>query len=72
MVILCTSLYAADQDELIQDAADVYCTASINQFLGRRPSDRDYRAVNKLGESMVDGGAAKLAGVEPQELMMQY
>lgn len=72
MVILCTSLYAADQDELIQDAADVYCTASVNQYLGRRPTDRDYRAVNKLGESMVDGGASKLAGVEPQEVMMQY
>lgn len=72
MVVLCTSLYAAEQDELIQEAADVYCTSAVNQFLGRRPSDRDYRVVNKLGESLVDGGAARLAGVEPHEVMMQY
>lgn len=72
IVVLCTSLYGADQEELIQDAADVYCTNAINQHLGRRPSDRDYRAVNKLGESIVDGGFTTLASVTPQEVMMQY
>ena len=72
IVVLCTSLYASDHDELIQQAADVYCTQSVNQHLGRRPSDRDFKAVTKLGESIADGGLVSFTGVAADEVMMQY
>jgi alkylation response protein AidB-like acyl-CoA dehydrogenase len=72
IVVLCTSLYAAEQSELIKDAADVYCTNAINQYLGRRPSDKDFRAANKLGETIAEGAVDTLTGVPQHGVMMQY
>jgi alkylation response protein AidB-like acyl-CoA dehydrogenase len=72
IVVLCTSLYASRQSELVQQAANVYCTETINQYLGRRTSDRDYKTINKLGESIVDGGWKEFASEIPDEIMMTY
>jgi alkylation response protein AidB-like acyl-CoA dehydrogenase len=72
IVILATSLYAAEQSQLVQDAADAYCTSTISQYRGQRPSDKEYRAINKLGETIVDGGVQELANVPAHEVMMQY
>jgi alkylation response protein AidB-like acyl-CoA dehydrogenase len=72
IVVLCTSLYASRKSELVQAAANVYCTETINQYLGRRNSDRDYKTVNKLGEALVDGGWKEFSSDVPDEIMMTY
>jgi alkylation response protein AidB-like acyl-CoA dehydrogenase len=72
IVVLCTSLYASKQGELIQQAADAFCTEARNTHLGRRASDRDYRAINKLGESIVEGGWKEFSSEVPDELLMTY
>jgi len=73
LVILCTSLYAYRQpEEIWRDAADVYCTSARNKWLGRRPSDRDFRAATRLGESIAEGGVASIAGGTPDDILMKY
>lgn len=72
IVVLCTSLYASRQSELIQEAAHVFCLEAANHYKGRRHSDKDYRAINKLGESIVDGGWKSFSTDTPDEILMQY
>ncbi|MEM7314984.1 MAG: acyl-CoA dehydrogenase family protein [Planctomycetota bacterium] len=73
IVMLATALYAArSNDEVIQDAAAVICGDLKRQLTGKRPSDRDYRTVTKLGQKIMDGGFKSLAGIEPEEIMMKY
>ena len=73
VTILCTSLYAARQDnEVVRDAADVLCQDLIRKLNGRRPSDRYFRKVTQLGETIVDGGFESIAGLKPDEILMPY
>ncbi|QDU95524.1 acyl-CoA dehydrogenase family protein [Lignipirellula cremea] len=73
VVVLCTSLYAAEsQDEVIREAADVICRDLIREHLGRRPSDKYFRQVTKLGQKIVDGGFSSIASITAEEVMMPY
>ena len=73
VIILCTSLYAARQDdEIIHAAADILCQDLRRQLSGRRPSDRYFRAVTKLGQQLVDGGHKSIADVQSDEILMRY
>ncbi len=73
VTILCTSLYAARQnDEVVRQAADVICQDLTRKLTGERPSDRYFRTVTKLGEAIVDGGFKSIAGLNAGEIMMQY
>jgi hypothetical protein len=73
VTILCTSLYGARQnDEVIQAAADVACQDLIRKLRGQRPSDRYFRQVTRLGETIVEGGFASIAGYQPDEILMPY
>lgn len=73
IVMLCTSLYAARQtDEVIRDAAHVFCTATTNAYLGKRTSDRDFRTVTGLGQTIADGGFTSIAGLVPDDILMKY
>ena len=73
VVILCTSLYAARaDDEVVQHAADVLCQELRRQLSGKRPSDSYFRSVTQLGETIVDGGFASIAGLQPDEILMSY
>jgi len=73
IVILCTSLHAARQDdEVVTQAADVLCQDLTRQLLGKRPEDRYFRAMNQLGETIVDGGFKSIAGVQSDEILMPY
>jgi alkylation response protein AidB-like acyl-CoA dehydrogenase len=73
VVILCTSLYAARQDDdLVRAAADVLCRDLRRKLEGERPSDGYFRAVNDLGDAIADGGFKLLAGVGAQEILMPY
>jgi len=73
VVILCTSLYASQQsDEIVRDAADILCQEMIRELNGRRPSDRYFRSVTKLGEAIVDGGFQSIANHTPDDILMPY
>jgi hypothetical protein len=73
VTILCTSLYAARQnDEVVRQAADVLCQDLTRKITGRPASDRYYRTVTKLGETIADGGFKSIAGVDAGEIMMPY
>ena len=72
-VILCTSLYASrSSDELVKKAADCICQELTRQLHGRRPSDRDFRAVARLGEAVEAGGFEPVAGLAQGEILMRY
>ena len=72
IVILCTSLYAARKDDLVQQAADSICRDFTRQLTGRRAEDRDFRAVTKLGEAIAKGGFSPLTDVAAMEILMPY
>ncbi|QDT35780.1 acyl-CoA dehydrogenase family protein [Stratiformator vulcanicus] len=73
VVILCTSLYAArHDDELIRGAAEGICEKLTNDLTGRRPSDRYFKNVTKLGEKIADGGFPGLPKTGDEEIMMRY
>lgn len=73
VVMLCTSLYAARQDdEVLRSAADILCQDMTRELTGKSPSDRYYRSVCQLGEAIVDGGFKSIAGMKVDEIMMKY
>jgi len=73
ITILCTSLYGAGQeDTVIRDAADILCQDLIRDLTGRRPSNRDFRQVTRLGETIADGGFRSISDVPPDEILMPY
>ena len=73
ITILCTSLYGARQsDEIVRGAADVLCHELTQKYTGKRASNRYYKQVTQLGEAIVEGGFKSLAGLEPDEILMQY
>ena len=73
IVVLCTSLYAAQQeDEILRDAANLICTDLRRQYTSRRIRDREFRLATKLGAKIAAGGIASFTDVEPQEIMMKY
>ncbi|MEQ8787742.1 MAG: acyl-CoA dehydrogenase family protein [Pirellulaceae bacterium] len=73
VVMLCTSLYAARRDdEVVHHAADILCQDLQRELTGERPSDKYFRSVTSLGESIVEGGFQSIAGLQPDEIMMPY
>ncbi len=73
VVMLCTSLYAASQDnEVVRHAGDIICQDLTRELSGNRPTDRYFRSITKLGESIVDGGFESIAGLKPDEIMIPY
>jgi hypothetical protein len=73
VVMLTTSLWAADQpDETVRAAADVLCRDLARRHTGKRPSDRDFRAVTALGKRIEEGEFSAIAGVDPGEILMKY
>ena len=73
VVMLCTSLYAARQeDEVIRDAADVMCQDLTRELTGKRPSDRYFRHATTLGATIADGGFKSISGLHPDEILMSY
>jgi hypothetical protein len=73
VVMLCTSLYGArQQDELVRLAAETVCQSLKLKLSGRKPADRDFRKLTDLGSAIADGGFSALAGIEPEEILMNY
>ena len=73
VVIVTTCFWAADQDSpVVQAAADVLCQDLRRRLTGGRPSDRYFRTVTKLGETIEADGFGAIAGIEPEEILMPY
>jgi hypothetical protein len=74
VVILATSLWAADQEsQIVRGAADILCQDLTRKLTGKRPSDSYFRAVTKLGESIAAGGFEEVAGnIRPEPILMGY
>ena len=73
IVVLATSLFASQQDdEVVQSAADVICDDLRREITCKPPSDRYFRKVTELGQTIVDGGFKSIAGLEPDEILMRY
>jgi hypothetical protein len=73
VIILCTSLYAARQeDELVRTAAHVLCQDLRRKLNGHRPTDRYFRTVTALGAAIAEGNFKSIAGLEPDEILMPY
>ena len=73
VTMLCTALYGArQQDEVVRQAADCQCQELTRKLTGKRPSDRYFRAVTKLGEMIAEGGFHSIAGLHPDEILMPY
>jgi alkylation response protein AidB-like acyl-CoA dehydrogenase len=73
VVILCTALHAAAQeDEVVRAAADCLCDELSRRLVPRRPSDAWFKKVTRLGEAVADGGFKSIAGLAPDEILMQY
>ena len=73
VVMLCTCLYAARQeDEVVRLAAEVLCDDFTRELNGRRVSDRELRRVTSLGATIAEGGFQSIAGLKPDEILMSY
>jgi hypothetical protein len=73
IIMLCTTLYAArSSDEAVRSAADCICRDFTRSLTGKRPEDRDFRAVTKLGEQIAEGAFAPIAGLETSPILMKY
>ena len=73
VIMLCTALYAAKQEnEVIRSAADLLCQDLTRELKGGRPSDGYFKAASKLGEAIAEGGFPGMDGVEVPEILMRY
>lgn len=73
VVMLCTSLYGARQsDLLVRSAAAVICTELKRKLNGARPTDRELRAMVKLGEQIAEGTFNPIDGIPPGDILMPY
>jgi hypothetical protein len=73
VTMLCASLFGSrSTDEVVRSAADILCQDLTRKLTGKPPSDRYFRAVTKLGETIAAGGFKSIAGVEPDEILMPY
>jgi hypothetical protein len=73
VVILCTSLYAIRHDnEVIREAADTVCQELRRRMKGGLPTDRYFKQVTQLGQSIADGHFPGLDEVPQAGLMMSY
>jgi hypothetical protein len=73
IVVLTTAIWAGRQhNPVVRDAADILCQDLIRKHTRKAPSDRYYRAVTKLGETIANGGFTAIAGITPEKILMPY
>ena len=73
VVMLTTALWAGrQQDDTIRAAAAVLCSDLKRNITGKSPTNAEFRAATKLGQSIASGGFKALAGVDAGEILMQY
>ena len=73
IIILVTSLYASKHnDPLTKAAADVVCRELTQKITGKKPTDKDFRHVTKLGGTIADEGWSELEGVAATRILQRY
>jgi hypothetical protein len=72
VVMLVTALAAQGKNETHVMAADLICQDIERKLLGRRPSDRFFKASAQLADQIINGGFEEIAGVHREEIMMSY
>jgi hypothetical protein len=73
VVILVTALWAHQQaSEPTTAAADILCQDLERKLTGQRPSDRYFRDVSQLADTIIDGGFEAIAGVPQAQILMKY
>lgn len=72
-VILVTSLSAARQkQEVVRLAAECVCGNLARRLSGRRPTDRELRALGQTGEAILDSGFPGIADIPARDILMPY
>ena len=74
VVMLVTALWGAPAEERESAAAsaDIMCQDLQRKLTGERPSDRYFRDVSKLADTILAGGYEELTGVPRDEILMKY
>ncbi len=73
IVMLVTSLYAAESDDPItQEAADAVCRELRTRITGGKMSDADFRQVTRLGEMIAEMNWGELQEVTSEKILMPY
>lgn len=73
VTMLVTALWGHRQkSEVAVAAADVLCQDLRRKLTGQRPSDRYFKQVGQLADSIIAGGYEELTGVPRAEILMKY
>ncbi|MFK8110878.1 MAG: acyl-CoA dehydrogenase family protein [Rubripirellula sp.] len=73
IVMLVTSLYAADSGDPITEAAGLtVCRELRRKITGEHETDRDFRQVTELGALIAEGDWSELRDVTSGEILMPY
>ncbi len=73
ITVLVTALYAGNQEnEIVRAAADVFCSRTLDDLAGKRPSPSHYRDVTRLGGLIAEGKFPGLDAIRADEIMMRY
>jgi alkylation response protein AidB-like acyl-CoA dehydrogenase len=73
VTILVTALWGHQQkDEAPVAAADILCQDLRRKLTGQRPTDRYFKDVNELADTIIGGGFEAIAGVAREEILMKY
>jgi hypothetical protein len=73
VTILVTTLWAHQQgNEAITAAANILCQDLERKLTGQRPSDRYFREVTQLADTIISGGFEAIAGVPQADILMKY
>jgi len=73
VLMVAVSLWAGRQkDEVVRAAADILCRDIRHSHTGAQPSNSYYRAVTQLGATIADGGFKAIAGIDTDEILMNY
>ncbi|MCO6045207.1 acyl-CoA/acyl-ACP dehydrogenase [Aeoliella sp. ICT_H6.2] len=73
ITVLATTLYASRQtNEVLHEAADVFCQNQIAKLEGERATNSYYRQITELGDVIADGGFPGLEEIDAYEIMMPY
>lgn len=73
VISLVTALFAHQKrNPVTTAAADLLCQDLERSLSGRRPSDGYFKQMSQLADQILDGGYEAIAGVKPDEILMQY
>jgi hypothetical protein len=73
VIMLVTALWGHRQkNEAMAAAADILCQDLRRKLTGERPSDRYFRDVSRLADTILSGGFEAIAGVPRGEILMRY